>query len=151
MILLTRQLDYLASQRKDGFEAAFKAKAQRGIKHYEIEQSDFDSLLIAFPHTRTKDNLPRAAIHKPTPAASDPSPPPLKVWPYNAFGVAVRLGVKPFRAESDRGAGDTIARIIGPIGGDAYKAWFLETFGVKCGCTERQEKLNEQFPYEKPL
>jgi hypothetical protein len=55
--------------------------------------------------------------------------------------------LKLIRTPEDTGAGDTIARIVGPIGGEAYKKWFLETFGRTCGCTERQEKINEQYPY----
>jgi hypothetical protein len=64
-------------------------------------------------------------------------------WPVWAKLVA-RL-----RSPADTGVGDTLAWIVGPVGGDAYKKWFLDTFGKSCGCEERQEKLNEIFPYEK--
>ena len=45
------------------------------------------------------------------------------------------------------GLGDTLARCLDPIGGAAYKKWYLATFGKPCGCTERQEHLNQLFPY----
>lgn len=49
--------------------------------------------------------------------------------------------------EADKGIGDTIARIIGPIGGDAFKAWHLKIFKRKCRCHWRQAMLNQLFPY----
>lgn len=51
------------------------------------------------------------------------------------------------RAKDDRGAGDTIARVVGPIGGEAFKKWHEKTFGQSCGCSERQESLNERYPW----
>lgn len=46
----------------------------------------------------------------------------------------------------DRGAGDIIARLVGPIGGDKFKAWYLHLFGKDCGCGDRQEALNQRWP-----
>ena len=60
------------------------------------------------------------------------------------------IWARPFRLLSrsgDRGLGDTITRIVGPIGGDAFKAWHLAMFGVPCGCEGRQESLNREFPF----
>ena len=48
----------------------------------------------------------------------------------------------------DSGLGDTIARIIGGFGGNAFKLWFKATFKADCGCDARQEHLNWRFPYE---
>ncbi len=48
--------------------------------------------------------------------------------------------------DTDRGLGDIIERIVGPIGGDLYKAWHLKIFGKPCGCSDRQASLNEEFP-----
>ena len=62
-------------------------------------------------------------------------------WPL--WAKAMRLLSRP----ADKGLGDTVARIVGPIGGDAFKAWHLATFGVPCGCAGRQEALNAQYPY----
>lgn len=64
-----------------------------------------------------------------------------RAWP--SWAVRIKRAAIP----SDRGVGDTIARLIGPVGGDAYKSWFKTTFGRACGCTERQASLNGQFPY----
>lgn len=54
--------------------------------------------------------------------------------------------LKLLAKDGDRGLGDIVARLVGPIGGDAYKVWYEKIFGRKCGCSERQETLNEDFP-----
>lgn len=54
--------------------------------------------------------------------------------------------VKLLARDGDKGLGDIIARTIGPIGGDKYKAWYLRTFGRPCGCEIRQEDLNARYP-----
>ena len=51
------------------------------------------------------------------------------------------------KTPEDKGIGDTIARLIGPIGGDAYKRWFSKITGKPCGCEQRQDRLNALFPY----
>lgn len=49
-----------------------------------------------------------------------------------------------FRADGERGAGDTLARIVKPVG-DAIAA----VKGSPCGgCGERQAALNEANPYK---
>ena len=58
----------------------------------------------------------------------------------------ILLPLKLLARPGDKGLGDIIARTIGPIGGDAYKAWFQKTFGRSCGCTERQDQLNQKYP-----
>ena len=62
-------------------------------------------------------------------------------WP--GWARVIRL----VKTDADRGVGDTISRVIGPIGGEAYKVWFLATFQRPCGCTERQADLNAKFLY----
>lgn len=62
-------------------------------------------------------------------------------WPLFAR-VLARL-----KSTADRGVGDTIARLIGPVGGAAFKVWFKRLTGCTCGCTERQEELNKRFRY----
>ncbi len=54
--------------------------------------------------------------------------------------------LKLLAKDGDKGLGDIVARLVGPIGGDAYKAWYQKVFGRPCGCSERQETLNEDFP-----
>ena len=61
-------------------------------------------------------------------------------WPLAL--APLKLLAKP----GERGLGDIIARLIGPIGGDAYKAWYQKTFGHACGCADRQAGLNARFP-----
>ena len=61
-------------------------------------------------------------------------------WP------AILLPLRLMAKEGDRGAGDIIARVVGPIGGEAFKAWYKVTFGKECGCGRRQEVLNARWP-----
>lgn len=68
--------------------------------------------------------------------------PPAQNWP--AWTLVVSL----FAAPEDRGIGDTIARIIGPAGGNAFKRWYKKTFSKSCGCSERQKTLNRLYPYQ---
>jgi len=62
-------------------------------------------------------------------------------WPLWAKTIA-RLA-----ASEDRGVGDTIARTIGPVGGDAFKEWYAALTGHPCGCDVRQERLNTLYAY----
>lgn len=66
---------------------------------------------------------------------------PAKSWP-----AWVQI-IAQARSPADAGIGDTIARTIGPVGGELYKSWFKTTFGRSCGCVERQTSLNQRFPY----
>ncbi len=63
-----------------------------------------------------------------------------KEWP-KAF-LPLKLLAKP----EDQGLGDIVARTIGPIGGDVFKEWYLQTFGKSCGCSTRQKRWNELYP-----
>ena len=71
--------------------------------------------------------------HKPEPILPE-------AWPI--WAQPMKLLAK----DGDKGLGDIIARVVGTIGGDAYKAWHLKTFGHPCGCSERQESLNQKYP-----
>lgn len=62
--------------------------------------------------------------------------------PWPMVLIPLKLLSKP----GDKGAGDIIARTIGPIGGDAFKSWYLKLFGRSCGCGQRQEVLNQRWP-----
>lgn len=46
----------------------------------------------------------------------------------------------------DKGLGDIVERVVGPVGGEAYKKWYLQMFGKPCGCTKRKDNLNQFFP-----
>lgn len=63
-----------------------------------------------------------------------------KPWPL------VLLPLKLLAEPNDKGLGDIIARTIGPIGGDEFKAWYKATFGKDCSCDNRQEALNIRWP-----
>ena len=62
------------------------------------------------------------------------------LWPF------MLRPLKLLAIPSDKGLGDIVERVIGPIGGDAYKAWYEKAFGKPCKCTKRQDGLNERFP-----
>jgi len=47
-----------------------------------------------------------------------------------------------------RGLGDTIAKITEATGIKKVVDTIAEATGTDCGCSARQEKLNEIFPYE---
>jgi hypothetical protein len=80
------------------------------------------------------------------PIIGNEAPPPTAprvikpVWP-----VALKP-LKVLAKPGDRGAGDIIARKVGPIGGDAFKKWWKLLFGRDCGCAGRQDKLNALYP-----
>ena len=65
----------------------------------------------------------------------EPEPWPLAIAPLKLLAIS-----------TDRGAGDIINRVIGPIGGNAFKVWFKRLFGKDCGCGHRQEVLNKRWP-----
>ncbi len=54
--------------------------------------------------------------------------------------------MKLLAGPDDRGLGDIIARTIGPYGGDLWKAWYRRVFGRDCGCGDRADSLNIEFP-----
>jgi hypothetical protein len=65
---------------------------------------------------------------------------PRDSWPIWAKGMAL------LAHEGEVGLGDIIARTVGPVGGDAFKVWYQRITGRPCGCTERQESMNAQYP-----
>lgn len=74
------------------------------------------------------------------PLGAAPAPPPPIPWP---------LPLQPLKLlaiPSDTGLGDIVERIVGPIGGDAFKAWHLRIFGKPCGCQQRKEAWNQMYP-----
>lgn len=88
----------------------------------------------------TVDGINRLGLDPETPRRMPPSMAKLRPWPM------VLLPLKVLAKPDDRGAGDIIARVIGPIGGDAFKAWYKTLFGRNCGCGHRQEVLNLRWP-----
>jgi hypothetical protein len=56
------------------------------------------------------------------------------------------MSTKSTLPNKDKGFGDTLARIFTATG---VKAVVEAVVGSDCGCKERQEALNELFPYKK--
>jgi len=52
------------------------------------------------------------------------------------------------RKKNVEGLGDTIEQVFQATGIDKVAKWIL---GEDCNCDERKAKLNELFPYRKPL
>lgn len=51
-------------------------------------------------------------------------------------------------AAESKGLGDTVEKVLEATGVAKVAKWLL---GEDCGCNERKAKLNELFPYKKPL
>ena len=75
-------------------------------------------------------------VFEPAPTAK-----PREQWPGWAKLIALASN------SQDKGVGDTVARTIGPIGGEQFKAWYLKITGHSCGCSERQYLLNQLYPF----
>lgn len=63
-----------------------------------------------------------------------------------AWPVRVRL-VGRFRREGEKGVGDTLARMLGQVGGEVWKRWYKRLTGQDCACKDRQAKLNAKYRY----
>ena len=76
------------------------------------------------------------------PAAPRPAPPVLP-----PFRPEEAAAISDSRRQADRGLGDTVARMLGSAG-EKMKLWLAER-GIDCGCSNRQEWLNQRFPYRR--
>jgi hypothetical protein len=65
-------------------------------------------------------------------------------WP-----PAFQLLAKAAKPE-DKGLGDIIDRVVGPVGGVKFKLWFKHITRRDCGCSARKQKLNELYPLRPP-
>jgi len=54
--------------------------------------------------------------------------------------------LKLLAKDGDKGLGSIVERIVGPIGGDAFKKWYKRIFGKDCGCKERKEDWDAIYP-----
>jgi len=112
---------------------------------YEIETTaDVESTPKAFLPT-TLSSVIAAAINavadKVTQAVVPSTPVAPSHWPL--FAKKALEMAQP----GEKGVGDTIARIVGPIGGNAFKAWYHKVTGGSCTCGKRQIELNKAYPY----
>jgi hypothetical protein len=71
----------------------------------------------------------------------NPAPIPKGQWPLWAKAISL------LKTDADKGIGDTIQRTIGDTNSVAFKTWYLTTFKRSCGCSARQDKWNNSFPY----
>lgn len=62
-------------------------------------------------------------------------------WPTMARMVA------KLRRPEDKGLGDTVARNIKWLKGDTLASWYKKLTGKDCGCSDRQQALNTDYPY----
>jgi hypothetical protein len=76
-------------------------------------------------------------------AAPGVEPIPFQQWP-----LAFRLLAKAAKTE-DKGLGDIIDRVVGPVGGVKFKLWFKRIIGHDCGCGARKQRLNAVYPLPK--
>ncbi len=65
---------------------------------------------------------------------------PIDQWPLWAKALA------QLATPEDKGIGDVTARMIGDERSEKFKAWYLVTFGKKCGCNGRQKLWNQKYP-----
>jgi len=65
------------------------------------------------------------------------------VWPAWAQELAAQ------RLPEDRGVGDTVEHVIGPVGTPAFLRWYRGQFGLR-PCPKCPAKWNSRYPYGKP-
>jgi hypothetical protein len=58
------------------------------------------------------------------------------------------MSTKSTLPSKDKGFGDTLARIFTVTGVKAVVEKVSEVTGTDCGCSQRQEALNELLPYK---
>ena len=56
--------------------------------------------------------------------------------------------IEAAKVNESQGLGDTVEKVLEATGIAKVAKWLL---GEDCGCEERKQKLNELFPYKKPL
>jgi hypothetical protein len=65
--------------------------------------------------------------------------------PYDQWPLRFRLLAK-LATPQDAGLGDVVERIVGPVGGSAFKKWFKLATRRDCGCNQRIQTWNELYP-----
>jgi hypothetical protein len=95
-------------------------------------------------HIERRDCPKGFHVNATEPEHEEPAPAiavPREQWPF-----AARVIAKLATAE-DKGVGDTIARVIDPLGGKLFKRWYKRITGHDCGCEDAQARLNMAYPY----
>lgn len=73
--------------------------------------------------------------------ASNSTAIPFDRWPLWAKSLSL------LKTDADKGIGDTIERLIGPMNSAKFKEWYKLTFGKACGCNARKDKWNKEYPF----
>jgi hypothetical protein len=90
-----------------------------------------------------KPRLKKIALRRPV---QPPAPvPEVQAIPFEQWPLAFKVLAKLATPE-DQGIGDVIERMVGPIGGSAFKAWHKLATGHDCGCGARKQILNARYP-----
>jgi hypothetical protein len=67
---------------------------------------------------------------------------PRNEWPRCVKAVAT------LARPQDKGIGDTVQRITAKFGGEAFKRAYRRIMAEDCGCTTRQTRMNNRYPYQ---
>ena len=69
---------------------------------------------------------------------------PLSEWPAYLRELSAQ------KTAGEKGLGDTVERVIGKFGSDAFRTWYAEKAGVfksQCRCTKWKPIWNARYPY----
>jgi len=86
-------------------------------------------------------DCPLGKFTEPQAIARPSTPRPISEWPMTARIIA------KLRSPEDGGIGDTIHRHLSRFGADAMTRLYTRIVGTTCGCSDRQERLNQLFRY----
>lgn len=81
---------------------------------------------------------------KPLGDGPDAGPIPRAVWP--RYIAVLASQAQPGEA----GAGDTVERLVGPFGGEAWRRWYAKEAGIfaaQCRCSAWKARWNALYPY----
>lgn len=65
--------------------------------------------------------------------------------PFNKWPLYAKLLAEKYKP-GDIGVGDVAERLLGKVGGTAFKAAFKAMFGKDCGCSVRRDAWNILYP-----
>lgn len=138
--------------RADGYLTCNTLSSNYHYRTFEAGEQRIDNkatLSILVRHTgRCGGGCGQATGQAPDPSGRVVAQQKAKVVPFDKWPLLVKMAAMG-KADVDMGVGDTIARIVGPAGGDLFKAKFKELTGRDCGCADRQLALNQMYPYPK--
>jgi len=107
------------------------------LKRQEATSSDATGIWI----DETLDDAINTSFATPTPPVDPAAPTPPAQWPLILSPLVM------LRNDTDKGVGDTLARLLDKLGGKTLAQWYTAITGQDCGCTDRQARLNVLYPY----